>query len=446
MLGSSIGSEALRNRLVDPHQAPLDRMTNMRPIIVLVALLLLGGTAACNPAAEITVARASVPRAAAEPARAADAGSAINAFGLDLYQRIRDGSANLVFSPASIAIALGMARAGARGATAVEMDAVLHDVATDAHAAWLNALDAALASRTGSFPDESQKLHPVTLRIANSLFSQRGLNLQDAYLVAMAERFGAGLRLVDYRADAEAARRAINAWVSEQTEQRIPELLVQGTITPDVLLTLVNAIYLKAAWLTPFLETATKDGSFTRLDGSTVTASFMHTISGLRYAEGVGWRAVELPYVGGSLAMTVVVPDDLRTFEPALSPAVLDAITAALAKHLVTLAYPKHSVESKLDLGRVLAAMGMPSAFGPADFSGITTDARLFISDVIHQANMDVDEKGTTAAAATAVIMRGSAPGGPVTLVVDRPFLFALRDVPTGTILFLGRVTDPASA
>jgi serpin B len=415
----------------------------MRRIMAVLVLLAIGGSVACNPAADLTLAKADVPRVAADPARAKDAGAAINAFGLDLYAHIRGGTANVVVSPASIALALGMARAGARGQTAAEMDAVLREVATDEHAAWLNALDAALASRTGRFPDEEKKLQPVTLRIANSLFSQKGLKLEDAYLRAMAERFGAGLRLVDYRADAEGARRAINAWVSDQTERRIPELLVQGTITPDVLLTLVNAIYLKAAWLTPFPETATRDGTFTRADGSTVNASFMNTVAGLPYAAGGGWQAVELPYVGGSLAMTVIVPETLAAFEAALTTALMDEITGALTRHRVTLAYPKHSLETKVELADVLAAMGMPAAFGPADFSGITSEARLFISDVIHQANMDVDEKGTTAAAATAVIMRGSAPGDPVTLRVDRPFLFALRDVPTGTILFLGRVTDP---
>jgi serpin B len=156
---------------------------------------------------------------------------------------------------------------------------------------------------------------------------------------------------------------------------------------------------------------------------------------------------VELPYVGGSLAMTVIVPDDLAAFERSLDAATVAEITGSLATHAVTLSYPKHSIESKLELEAVLAAMGMPTAFEPgrADFSGITTDAPLFISAVIHQANMDVDEKGTTAAAATAIVMRGSAPGGPVTVVVDRPFLFALRDVATGTILFLGRVTDPTA-
>ncbi len=410
-------------------------------------LMVVLAVAACAGPADVALAKANVPRASADPALAKSAAGAINAFGIDLYLRVATGDGNVVVSPASIAIALGMARAGALGTTAAEMDAVLHDLATDEHAAWLNALDAALASRTGTFPDANQKPQPVTLRIANAPFSQRGMKLVDTYLEGLASRFDAGLRLVDYKADSEAARKTINAWVADQTEQRIPELLVPGTITPDVRLTLVNAIYLKAAWLTPFTEEATKAGPFTRLDGTTVDVPMMKGGGSLPYASGEGWRAVELPYVGDALAMTVIVPDDFAAFEKGLTPELLAEITAPIEARPVDLTFPKFAIESKVELGTTLAAMGMPSAFDPdlADFSGMTTEEKLFISAVVHQANIDVDEKGTTAAAATAIVMKASAePGEPVTLNVDHPFLFALRDVPTGTVLFLGRVTDPS--
>jgi len=165
-----------------------------------------------------------------------------------------------------------------------------------------------------------------------------------------------------------------------------------------------------------------------------------------RYAEGSGWRAVELPYVGDSLAMTVVVPDDLAAFEATLDGQTFLDITSALEEREVSLSLPKFGIETKVELATVLAAMGMPLAFDPlrADFSGMTDAEQLYIDAVIHQANIDVDEKGTIAAAATAIVMRaGSAPGEPVELRVDRPFLFALRDVPTGPILFLGRVVVP---
>lgn len=417
-------------------------------IAALLSLVL--ALSACAPAGstggDIALARADVPRASAAPADAADAGTAITAFGLDLYRAVANGKTNVVLSPASIALALAMARAGSRGQTAAEMDAVMHGLASEDHAAWLNALDQALATRSGTFDDASGAGLPVALRIANAPFAQQGMALEPAYLEALASRYGAGLRLVDYVTATEEARKLINGWVDGQTEHRIPELLVRGILTTDTRLTLVNAIYLKAPWLTPFPTEATKPGTFTRADGSTVEVPMMATTAAMRHAAGTGWQAVEIPYIGGSLAMTVIVPDELATFEQALTADQLAALTAGLEETQVAVTFPKFSIETKAELADVLAALGMPSAFdGRADFSGITKAERLAISDVIHQANIDVDERGTEAAAATAVVMgRTSAPAEPVTLRVDRPFLFALRDGPTGAILFLGRVADPS--
>ena len=401
---------------------------------------------AVTPGADIAIARADVPRASADPAAASGPGAALSAFGLDLYRAVAAGEPNVVLSPTSIALALAMARAGARGQTAAEMDAVMHRLASDDHATWLNALDQVLATRSGTFEDASGAGLPVALRIANAPFAQQGMPLEPAYLEALASRFRAGLRLVDYVAETEAARLLINGWVDGQTEHRIPELLAQGILNRDTRLTLVNAIYLKAPWLTPFPAVATAPAAFTRADGTTVEVPMMATTAAMRHATGTGWRAAEIPYVGGSLAMTVIVPDDLATFEQALTADQLASITAGLAETLVSLTFPKFSIETKAQLADVLAALGMPSAFdGRADFSGITKAERLAISDVIHQANIDVDEKGTEAAAATAVVMgRTSAPAEPVTVRVDRPFLFLLRDVPSGAILFLGRVGDPS--
>ena len=417
----------------------------------LAALLsLVLAISACAPAVmpggDIAIARADVPRASADPAAASDAGAALSAFGLDLYRALAADAPNAVLSPTSIALALAMARAGARGQTAAEMDAVMRAVGSDENAAWLNALDQALATRSGTFEDASGAGLPVALRIANAPFAQKEMPLEPAYLEALASRFGAGLRLVDYVAETEAARQLINGWVDGQTERRIPELLAQGVLNRDTRLTLVNAIYLKAPWLRPFPAESTTPGAFTRADGSTVEVSMMSVTAGMRHAAGTGWTAVEIPYIGGSLAMTAIVPDDLATFERALTADQLAAITAGLAETQVSLTFPKFSIETKIELADLLAALGMPTAFtDEADFSGITKAARLVISNVIHQANIDVDEKGTEAAAATAVVMEvTSAPAEPLTVQVDRPFLFALRDVPTGAILFLGRVGDPS--
>ena len=412
---------------------------------VLLAVILV--TVACNGGGSVGLAMAGTPRTAADPADAVKAGAAIDAFGFELLRAATSGDENAVLSPASIVLALAMTRPGARGETAAQLDDVLRAVASDEHAGWLNALDAALASRSGTFKDEAGKDQQVTLRIANAPFAQKDYAWNPDYLSALASRFGAGVRLVDYATATEAARKAINGWVDEQTEHRIPELLEPGVLDGLTRLVLVNAIYLKAAWQTAFPEASTSLQPFTRLDGTSINVPTMRLGETLQYASGAGWRAVELPYVGGSLAMTIIVPDDLAAFQAQLDGDTFAAITDLLAPRPVDLSLPKFGIETKTDLATVLAAMGMPNAFdlSLADFSGMTAQERLYISAVIHQANIDVDEKGTTAAAATAVVMRaGSAPGEPVTLRVDRPFLFALRDIQTSAILFLGRVVEPA--
>ena len=201
-----------------------------------VLLSVLVAFAACAPSAspggDVGLARSNVARSSADPREALDAGAALDAFGLDLYRAVAAGQTNVVFSPASITLALAMARAGARGQTAAEMDAVMHAVASDEHAGWLNALDQALSARSGTFKDESGKDLAVTLRIANAPFAQQGMPLENAYLEALAARYGGGLRLVDYAAQTEKARALINGWVDAQTEHRIPELLVPGVLTP----------------------------------------------------------------------------------------------------------------------------------------------------------------------------------------------------------------------
>jgi serpin B len=322
------------------------------------------------------LAMSDLARMATAPGDAAAGARATNAFGLALYGlgASDDPSANLVLSPTSIALALAMARAGARGATAAEMDDVLRDLGTDEHAAWVAALDAALASRSGRFRDGAGDEQDVILRIANAPFGQRDYAFEQAYLDALAQRFAAGLRLVDYIGATEEARGSINAWVANRTEDRIPELIERGILDPLTRLVLVNAIYLKAAWQTPFFESDTVDADFNRLDGSTVTVPMMHAALDIPYAVGDGWRAVQLPYVGDALAMLVIVPDDLAAFEAGLDAAALDAVTSALGPANVRLALPRFGIESKLVLGDLLRALGMPTAFDDddADFSGIT--------------------------------------------------------------------------
>lgn len=399
-------------------------------------------------------ARSLVARESADPALAAQAAAAVNAFGADLYARVSgDGTENLVCSPTSIVLALAMTRGGALGATATEMDTVLHAAELGADPAALhpgmNALTSELEARSGTF-DVMGEPATVELSIANSLWGQDGLPWVDSFLDLLAAQYGAGMRLVDYLADAEAARTAINEWVAVETKDRIPELLGEGTITPDSRLTLVNAVYLKAPWLEPFAEGATAPGPFTTASGATVDVPMMRASRSLGYSSGDGWQAVDLPYAGGALSMLLLVPDlgQLAAVEAGLAAGLLEDAVRSSAGRDVNLGLPRFDLETKVELNAVLAALGMPGAFDPsaADFSGMTTAEQLFIGVVVHQANITVDEEGTEAAAATAVGMRAtSAPmDPPVELTIDRPFLYAVRDTVTGAVLFLGRVSDPS--
>ena len=416
------------------------------------------------------IAVGDVPRAAAAPAEAKKATAAINAFGLDLLRRAGTPGANVVLSPTSIAFGLAMARAGARGETAAQMDAVMRYAGAQKFADAMNALDAALAARSGTFNGMGGDALDVTLRMANATYAQQGMPIERSFLDALAAQFGTGVRLVDYAADPEAARRVINAWVKKQTDDRIPELLKPPDVTNLTRIALVNAIYLKAPWLDPFDPRDTAPGRFTRADSSRVTVPMMHLeSSGLGpnfpVATGTGWRAVRLPYLGSrserygtdELAMTIIVPDDLAAFERSLTAGTLADLTNAkdagglLDLRKVILTVPRFSIDARFDLGEALKAMGMPLAFDRqrADFTGIATlPEGLYIAKVIHQANIDVDEKGTEAAAATAVLGATGGPGDtskPVVIRADRPFLFVVTDIPTGAVLFIGRVTDPSA-
>jgi serpin B len=391
---------------------------------------------------------ADVPRAAATLDNARSAAAAINAFGVDLLRQLQIAGKNAVFSPASVALALGMTRAGAAGTTASQMDTALGGLGSPAKAAWLDGLDQALATRSITVTDGTGVSHQLILRIANAPFAQRGMTIQPAYLNAIGAQFGAGLRVVDYRTDSETARQLINGWVDDQTQHRIAELLARGTVTAATRLTLVNAIYLKAPWTLPFDPKETHDAAFRLAAGGTVDVPVMVASRTLPYAAGSGWSAVDLGYLGDQLSLTLILPNNLSKFTASLDGARLADIVSALTPRRVDLELPRFSIETHQTLADPLRAMGMTAAFDPAvaNFSGITTEAPLAISEVIHQANITVDESGTEAAAATAVVIGETAgpPSEPVVVHFDQPFLFALRDRETGAVLFLGQVVDPS--
>jgi serpin B len=397
------------------------------------------------------VAIANVERLPAAPADAAAAVRSLDALGADLYAALVEGNDdNLVFSPASILLALAMARAGAAGTTASEMDAVLHLEDPDAIHHALNGLTRALEARSGTF-DVNGDPAEVELSVANAVWGQQTLAWQEAFLDVLASEYGAGVRLTDFVADPEAARVAVNSWVAEETHGRIEDLISPGMVDELTRMILVNAIYLKAPWLVPFDPDATQPAPFTLLDGSTVETPFMNrSDESMSYGKGDGWQAVELPYAGDALAMLLLLPDEgaLATVEGELAGGLIGRAAGTLAPTDVVLQVPKWDVETRVELSTVLAALGMPTAFtDAADFTGMTLDEPLQIGFVIHQANITVDEAGTEAAAATAVgITATAAPAEepePIFLAFDRPFLYALRDRETGAVLFLGRVTTP---
>jgi serpin B len=266
----------------------------------------------------------------------------------------------------------------------------------------------------------------------------------------VAINYGAGIRLADFINQYEPVRKEINSWVEDQTKDKIKNLLAEGTLNSDTRMVLVNAIYFKADWLTKFDANDTYDAAFHLLDGSETQVKMMSNgLHGIPYAVGDGWQAVELPYAGQTAAMTIIVPDEgkFAALESTLDAAKLSEILNAMQPATVQLGMPKFKFESQFSLPDQLSTLGMTDAFDPnlADFSGMTGNRDLFVSDVIHKAFVAVDEKGTEAAAATAVIMElAMAPMFENVLTIDRPFIFFIRDTVSGQILFVGRVVNPA--
>jgi serpin B len=442
-----------------------------------------------DPTPGYELASATLDRAAPDTAAAKAEGAATNAFGIALYRAMLTdpglglAGKGVVISPFSIVTALAMARAGANGTTASQMDKVLRVAGWAVLGAGLNSLDQLLRSRDATWKDYADDpQHQLALRTANMAFAQRGFPLNAAFLDRLGRTFGSGAGLVDYEANPEAARQAINGWVKRQTLGRIPELLPKAppVITTITRLVLVNAVYLKAEWARPFDPTSTVQASFTIPGGAKIKVPTMSLFGGqdVPLATGPGWRATELRYGGPNasapLAMTLILPDNMASFERTLSTGTLDDVQRSLAAertrqakvtggtnpnvmdcgsypYEVHLSLPRFGIDTHASLVEPLQALGMRDAFDvvAANFSGMTVADKLHVGDVIHQANIDVDEKGTEAGAATAISMDTGGCTGPIpevtkTLRLDHPFLFVVRDVQTGAILFMGRVMDPS--
>jgi serpin B len=418
----------------------------MRHLAAALSLLLFACGADLPDGGDVV--RSSLERDLAPAASAADlaeltAGN--RAFAYDLYDAVHGQPGNLFFSPHSISIALAMTYAGARASTEAEMAATLHyTLPQDRLHPAFDSLDLTLAARGEEAA--SADGGKFQLSIVNAIWGQRGYPFLPAFLDTLAVSYGAGLRLLDFENAAEEARVTINDWVAAMTHDRIEDLIPEGAIDDLTRLVLTNCVYFNAAWKIPFEEEATADGSFAA-PGGAVTVPMMRGEVAERYADLDGLQAIEIPYDDERLSMVILLPDpgSLAAVEADLGARAEEAL-AALAVQPVDLILPRFETTQGLSLAATLAAMGMPTAFSAAaDFSGMNGTGGLMITDVIHKAFVKVNEAGTEAAAATAVIVGDtSAPPPAITVTVDRPFIFLIRDVPTGAILFLGRIVDPS--
>lgn len=428
-------------------------------VTALAALALCGCDTTPRPAPETPASASSSasdavasdtrpPQSPPSPVEAAASfARASNAFGFDLHARLRQKPGNITYSPASITLALAMTWGGAVGPTSDEMRKTLH-------------FEGPVKDVLGSAGKLSATLQdpkrPVVLAIANRLFGEKTYAFEKSFLDDTATLFGAPLEPVDFRTQKEAARQRINGWVAERTRDRIKDLVPASGVSTDTRLALVNAVYFLGDWEEPFEKTATGELPFLVNGTKETKVPTMRKVHGYKVADADGATVVELPYKGGELAMLVVMPqkaDGLGDIEARLDAKRLQAWVSALMSERIALALPKFEVNpaESIALKDELEAMGMKLAFDrdEADFTRIANPPspadRLVISSVFHKAFVKVDEKGTEAAAATAVMMAraGGAPQQPREVKVDRPFLFFLRDIPSGLVLFAGRVVDP---
>jgi serpin B len=423
----------------------------MKRLLIVLVLVLLLPVMACNQQVAGELLMSDKPRETSPDVGEADLALLIegnSAFAFDLYQALKEKDGNLFYSPHSISVALAMTYAGARGDTAEEMAATLQFLLEQdrLHPAF-NWLDAELASRgEGAQGKDGEGFR---LNIVNAIWGQKDYGFLSTFLDVLAENYGAGLRILDFITETEKSRVTINDWVSDQTEGRIEDLIPQGAIDALTRLVLTNAIYFNAAWEYPFDEDMTADEPFYLLDGGQVTVPMMQQMQSFGYTDGEGYQAVELLYDGDELSMVILLPEDgqFEVFEEGLEADKVSDIISDLQFAEVALTMPKFEFDSEFSLKDTLASMGMPIAFsGAADFSGMTGTSDLCISEVLHKAFVSVDEAGTEAAAATAVIVGETAiPEQPVEVTVDHPFIFLIRDIETGAILFVGRVLNPGA-
>ncbi|MDD5037749.1 MAG: serpin family protein [Dehalococcoidales bacterium] len=423
----------------------------MRKIIsLLLASVMLLGLLGCGQEVSGQVLQSDKPRDTSPSVSEADLNALVdgnNAFAFNLYQVLRLKESNLFYSLYSISAALAMTYAGARSETEQDMAEALHFTLSPErlHPAF-NSLDLQLKQRGEGAKGKDDE--GFRLNVVNAIWGQKDYEFLDEFLDILAQNYGAGLRILDFINETEPSRLTINEWVSDQTEERIKDLVPEGAINQLTRLVLTNAIYFNAAWQHQFDEDATIDGQFHLLTNSDITVPMMRQTESFGYMEGEDYQAVELLYDGHELSMVILLPEagQFGPFEARLDTEFVKSIIDNLETQRVALTMPKFEYESSFGLKDALKTLGMAVAFtADADLSGMNGKRDLFIQDVLHKAFVSVDEAGTEAAAATAVIVgTTSMPPEPVVMTIDRPFIFFIRDIPTGSIIFVGRVLNPA--
>jgi serpin B len=373
-----------------------------------------------------------------------------NEFALDLYARIGQGDGNRFISPFSISTALAMTYAGAQEETAAEIAKTLRFTLPPGqlHPAF-HRLIVELHGRTST---QATPDHPpdVQLFTANALWAQTGERILPDFQKRIEVNYQGGLYTVDFRHAPDQARRTVNTWVEERTQGKIRDLLKSSHIDPTTILVLTNAIYFNARWASPFSKEKTTQEDFNASPSDVVRVDMMKQSNRFRYYDEGSFQVLEQPYKGNTLAMVILLPkakDGLGQLEASLSAAKIEAWLTKLSSRRVDVSLPKFKMTSECELKDPLSDMGMPVAFKPgaADFSGITGTRELAISAVVHKAFVEVDEKGTEAAAATGVVAFRTAVMAQPSVVfrADHPFLFLIRDLRTGSFLFLGRMVKP---
>jgi len=420
-------------------------------ILSILVMITIVSLLACGTTASGQVLQSDKPRDTSPSVDASDLTALVsgnNAFAFDLYQVLKQTGGNLFYSPYSISEALAMTYAGARGETEEDMAQALNfTLSQDRLHPAFNSLDLQLKQRgQGAQGTDGTGFR---LDVANAIWGQKDYQFLAQYLDVLAQNYGAGLRIVDFINQVEQSRVTINQWVSDQTQGKIKDLIPPGAINDLTRLVLTNAIYFNAAWKYPFNDEATSNGLFYLPDGSSVTIPMMKQTESFKYAEGADYQAVELLYSGEELSMVILLPQagGFEAFENSLDAELVTTIIGQLETKEVSLTMPKFEYESSFSLKQALSMLGMGVAFTPeADFSGMDGNHDLLIQDVLHKAFVSVDEAGTEAAAATAVIVGlTSIPAQPTQFTIDRPFLFLIRDISTGSIVFVGRVLNPAA-